>query len=109
MSSNALPYWLMMLVPHIGDGKLEDQQTGSDTLHVETRTDVQASEPTHVESTQDLVGTSNPIFSQLQDKDGDIRLRCTFLVPAPDAEGGPRSFCHLMIGSRASSTKTKVL
>ena len=25
MSSNALPYWLMMLVPHIEDGKTDEQ------------------------------------------------------------------------------------
>ena len=73
-----------MLADDVGSShrRWEDQRTGSDTLHVETGSDVQAPEPTHVESTQDLVGTSNPTSSQ--DKDGDIRLRWTFLVPAPD-------------------------
>ena len=31
------------------------------------------------------------------------------LINLETPKGGPRSFCHLMIGSRASSTKTKVL
>ena len=76
-----------MLADDVGPShrRWEDQRTGSDTLHVETGSDVQAPEPTHVESTQGYSLASQRRSSRIhQVKDGDIRLRWTSLALASD-------------------------
>jgi hypothetical protein len=78
MLSNARSYFID------GAGSSHDgcayQQTGGDTLCIETRSDVKRLDSLMQNDTRNLVGTSNPIwFTRV--KDGDIRLRWTFLVP----------------------------
>ena len=65
-----------------------NQQTGGDTLCMETRSDVKRQDEHVQNDTWMKVGTSKPIGIH-QVKDGDIRLRWTSLAPASD--GAARS------------------
>jgi hypothetical protein len=75
---------LMVLVPRTMDVHTSRQGViPSDTLCIETRSDVNRLDSLMQNDTLTLVGISNPILVT-QVKDGDIRLRWTFLAPASE-------------------------
>ena len=75
------------VIPTDGAGSSHDgcafQQPGGDTLCMETRSGVKRQDLHMQNDTWITIGISTPIWLP-QVKDGDIRLRWTFLAPAPD-------------------------
>ena len=75
------------VIPTDGAGSSHDgcafQQPGGDTLCMETRSGDKRHDLHMQNDTWTSIGTSTPIWLS-QVKDGDIRLRWTFLALAPD-------------------------